>query len=83
MGILADALPLSDVQFSPEMGPEASEAKLPEMIIDRLPRRQISWQKPPGTPHTQEVKERVKDATERVAAESSLRRSGRQEWLQT
>jgi hypothetical protein len=83
MGILADTLPFSDVQLSPEVGPETGTTKLSEMIVDRLPRRKIARQIPPRTPRAQQIKERVKDAAKAVPAEFSLWRSRREKPLET
>ena len=83
MGIAALTLPFSDVQLSPEVGPEASAAELSEMIVDHLPRRKIARQIAPGAAGTQEIKERVKDAAEAVAAEFPRWRTRREKPLET
>lgn len=60
------------MQSPPEVRPEASAAELPEVVVHRLPWRKIARQVAPGTARAQEIKERVKDAAERVTAESSM-----------
>jgi hypothetical protein len=45
MGILADTQTFSDVQRALEAGPQTCATELPEVIIDRLPRREIIWTK--------------------------------------
>ena len=55
--------------------PQAAQAPLPEIVEDRLPGREASWQHPPGHAATQEVEDRVEDLVQhdRTRASSCFR----------
>jgi len=72
MGILANAAPFSDMQLPVEVCPEAGTTKLPEVIIDCLPGWKIGQEITPGATRAKQIKERVEDAAQAVAAKLSL-----------
>ena len=73
VGILAHASTFGLMQSPPEVRPEARATELPEVIVHGLPRRKIAQQVAPGTTRAQQIKERVEDDTEAVAAEPPVR----------
>jgi hypothetical protein len=83
MGILPYPATFSCSQLAPELGPEARATKPAKVIIDCLPRREVSGQIAPGTAGAQEIEERIEDATERVPPESGMRRAGGEESLES
>ena len=70
-------------QLPEEVRPEAGATKLPEVIVDGLPGREIARQIAPGITCAQEIEKRVEDGAQAVAAELPMRRSGRQKTLGT
>jgi hypothetical protein len=82
VGILAHASAFGLVECSPEERPETRATELPEVVLHRLPRWQITREVPPRTACAHEVEQGIKATAKRVAAESPLRRSGRQEALE-
>jgi hypothetical protein len=83
MRILPHAPTFGVSQLSPEVRPEARATKLPQVVVNRLPRWNIAWEIAPGTPRAQEVEDRVEDGAEAVAAEFPTWGSGWEELLET
>jgi len=77
IGVFANASTFGVPQRPPEMRPNACATKLSEVIVGGLPRWEFARQISPRTAGAQEIKDRVEDGAERVAAELSMRRSGR------
>jgi hypothetical protein len=64
----AHALALGAMQGGIEQAPVAVEAKLPEVVEDRRPRREVGGQIAPGAAGAQDVEDSVEDAAQGVSA---------------
>jgi hypothetical protein len=76
--VATDALALGAVQGHIQQVPGALEAKAPEVVKHRLPRREVAREIAPGAAGAQDVEDSVQDAAQRVRARSSSSRHRRQ-----
>jgi hypothetical protein len=82
MGIFAYPATLSFVRRSPEPCPQAGATELLEVIVHRLPWRKTAWQIAPRAAGPQQIEQGVEHGSQRVAAQTAMRRARREESLQ-
>src|SRR5918998_6284581 len=69
--IPAHTLPLRCPERSEDAVPHTTQAKAAEVVVDCLPRREVTREVAPRASRPEQVEDRVEDGAQRVAARSS------------